>query len=409
MRQKIVRMTVAAAVGTIASFGPPSLAQAVTVAHVPCSAGQLATALASASSGETLSLTRGCSYVLRQGLPIVSSTLDIAGNGATLVRSYAPGTAKFDILTVESGNLTVSRLNFRNGAGALYATADGQLTVNGGTFTGNSRAIDSHNVDYSPQISNATFVRNSNTAIHNSSIISSVEVSHCTFIANKGGAISEYGAGGTIADSTFRRNTSPGPGGAVWLDENNAESLAGDIFIGNSTTSDGGAIYNDGSQGNAVLLSGSKILGNHAGGRGGGLYTNSSPVSTVTGTDIHGNSAAYGGGIENASSGDIDVSGSTISGNRAAEDGGGIDSEGFFGSLSVTASTISVNRASAAGGGVYNQGGAEVTGTRVLRNRAVRGGGIYDDVGATFSMATSAVLRNQPDNCEPLGSILGCG
>ncbi len=277
MRQKMVRIMVAAVVGTIASFGPPGLAQAVTVAHVSCSAARLAAAIASAGSGETLSLTRGCSYVLKQGLPVVTGTLHIAGNGATLVRSYAPGTAKFDILTVESGILTVSTLNFRDGAGALYATSDGQLTVNGGTFTGNSRAIDSHNVDYSPQISNATFVRNSNTAIHNYSIDSSVNVSHCTFIANKGGAISEYGWGGYVDDSTFRRNTSSGPGGAIWLDENNAESLAGDIFQGNSTTGDGGAIYNDGSQGNAVLVSGSKIFGNHAGGRGGGLYTNSGP------------------------------------------------------------------------------------------------------------------------------------
>ncbi len=130
----------------------------------------------------------------------------------------------------------------------------------------------------------------------------------------------------------------------------------------------------------------------------------------MTGTGIHGNSAADGGGIENAASGDIVVSGSTISGNRATADGGGIDSEGFFSSLSVTASAISVNHAGASGGGIYNQGGADLTGTPVLRNTAARGGGgIYDDVGATVSMATSAVLRNQPDNCEPLGSILGCG
>ena len=70
-------------------------------------------------------------------------------------------------------------------------------------------------------------------------------------------------------------------------------------------------------------------------------------------------------------------------GNRATANGG-IDSEGF-GGLSVTASTISVNHVGASGGG------------------------IYDDVGATVSLTTSPVLRNQPDNCEPLGSILGCG
>ncbi len=95
-----------------ASLGATGLAQAATVAHVPCSAGKLAAAMTSASSGETLSLARGCGYVLEQALPVPTGTLDIAGNGATLVRSYAPGTARFDILTVESGNLTVSTLRF---------------------------------------------------------------------------------------------------------------------------------------------------------------------------------------------------------------------------------------------------------------------------------------------------------
>ncbi len=315
-----------------------------------------------------------------------------------------PRCCRYD-LTVGFTLAGKTSLNFRNGTGAIYAASDGQLTVNGGTFTGNSGAIDSDNVDYSPQISNATFIRNEG-AISNYSIGSSMSVSQCTFIANKDGAISEYGWGGSIGGSTFRGNT----GGAIWLDENYPEYLGGHIFVRNSTTGDGGAIYNDGRQGNAVLLSDSKLYDNHADGRGGGLYTDGGPISSVTGTDMEGNSAADGGGIENASSGDLVISGSTISGNCATANGGGIDSEGYFGSLSVTASIISVNHAGASGGGIYNQGQVDMTGTRVLRNTAARaGGGIYDDTGATVTLAGSSVTRNQPDNCEPLGSILGCG
>ena len=91
MRQKIIRLTVASAVGAMAaaSLGATGQAQTSTVAHVPCSASKLAAAMTSASSGGTLSLARGCGYVLTQALPVVTGTLNISGNGATLVRSYA--------------------------------------------------------------------------------------------------------------------------------------------------------------------------------------------------------------------------------------------------------------------------------------------------------------------------------
>ena len=42
----------------------------------------------------------------------------IAGHGATLQRSTAPGTPQFAIIQVDSGGLTVSDLNFRNGVPA---------------------------------------------------------------------------------------------------------------------------------------------------------------------------------------------------------------------------------------------------------------------------------------------------
>lgn len=105
----------------------------------------------------------------------------------------------------------------------------GQLTVNGGTFTGNAAAdrgaIYSNAGIYAPQINDATFVRNtaagSGGAIYNNSSGNSINVNGSIFTGNRaadGGAIWEYGFGGVVTASTFRGN-SAGSGGALWLSE----------------------------------------------------------------------------------------------------------------------------------------------------------------------------------------------
>ena len=216
-------------------------------------ASAVASAVASAASGTTLSLAARCVYNLKAALPEVSQVLTITGNDATLQRSYAAGTAAFTILTVTgSGILTVSGLNFRHGGGAIAVLDQGQLTVNGGTFTGNAAAdggaIYSNAAIYAPQINDATFARNTATgsggAIYNSSAGNSINVNGSVFTGNKaadGGAIWEYGFGGVVAASTFRGN-SAGAGGALWLSENSAEGLTDVVIRCNSASGDGAGI-----------------------------------------------------------------------------------------------------------------------------------------------------------------------
>jgi len=208
--------------------------------------------MASASSGATLSLAAGCVYVLTAGLPEVSQVLTIAGNGATLERSYAPGTAAFTIVTVDSGALTVDKLNFRHGSGAISVSDFGQLMVNGGTFTGNSAAdggaIYSDAEIYAPQLNGATFTGNSATgdggAIYNYSPAVAMVVDQCTFTGNKaavsGGAIWEFGVGGLVNASTLRQNTA-GSGGAAWVSEDSGEAFFDTVIQGNAASGDGAA------------------------------------------------------------------------------------------------------------------------------------------------------------------------
>jgi hypothetical protein len=75
---------------------------------------------------------------LTAGLPVVGQDLAIWGNRATLKRSHACGTPAFVILQADGAALTVSKLNFRDGSGAIAITDTATLAVNGGTFTGNT-------------------------------------------------------------------------------------------------------------------------------------------------------------------------------------------------------------------------------------------------------------------------------
>jgi hypothetical protein len=93
---------------------------------VPCSASTLATDIGAATSGETLRLTPGCTYVLTSaGLSILTDTdLTLQGNGSTLERSLTGSPPAFSLLEVPTGDhVTISGLNFRNGDAGTYGGA----------------------------------------------------------------------------------------------------------------------------------------------------------------------------------------------------------------------------------------------------------------------------------------------
>ena len=121
MGRKMTAAGVAAAgvAAVLASGAMPAAAAAATVTRVPCSTPALVSAISGAASGATLSLARGCTYVLTAALPTVSQDLTINGNGDTLERSTATGTASFTILIITAGTVTLNRLSFTNGNGAI--------------------------------------------------------------------------------------------------------------------------------------------------------------------------------------------------------------------------------------------------------------------------------------------------
>ena len=401
--------------------------------EVPCSTPALVSAVSGAASGATLSLAQGCTYVLTSALPTVAQDLTINGNGATLHRSTASGTAAFTILTITAGTVTLNRLSFTNGNGAITVNNLATLIVTGGVFSGNTAAS-------VVQVTGASFINNTATGDGGAMYVFTAlgnQITDCTFLGNtaagSGGAYWEWSNGTTISRSTFGGNKAA-TGGALYLDDQGSVITATGIHD-NDATGDGGGIF-DSPGGTPVPIIGSTITGNHAGGAGGGLDEESyGTVDPVTNTTIVGNSAADGGGINVGSGVMINLTGDTIAGNRASGDGGGINSRGGvlftrailfhrhaggivkrtdsaqeYPSVSSTGSTISGNSAGGRGGGVYNQGSLDASRTHIMGNQAVGGGGgIYDDgAEATVTLTNSLLTGNRPDNCEPLNSITGC-
>src|SRR5271155_1807424 len=150
MGRKMAVMAAAGAAAVLAGGGVPATARAVS----------------GAASGATLSLAKGCTYVLTAALPTVAQDLTINGNEATLKRSTATGTAAFTILTVTAGAVALNQLSFTNGHRAITVNNQAQLTVTGGVFSGNT-AANGAAIDNTAatvvQVTGASFVDNTAT------------------------------------------------------------------------------------------------------------------------------------------------------------------------------------------------------------------------------------------------------
>jgi hypothetical protein len=366
--------------------GPAQAAPAATGAvRVPCAASALAAGIADARAGETLSLAPHCTYVLTAGLPAISQELTILGNRATIERSYRPGIRDFSILTVSPGaDLAIGNLNFRHGgsAGSGPPPADtsaggaidnnGNLTVNGGDFTGNSASDGGAIQNGSGSLSVRNAVFDGNRAVNGGAVENNgtMVLSHSTVTGNTasslGGGVATAG-GATVADCSIAGNTAF-EGGGMWTTVTAA--VTGGEFRGNKAAA-GGGIFND----NLMTLAGSRVVGNTAAFSGGGVYNDLFGDVTVTSSSFRQNHAQTGGGIEN---------------------------EDF---ATLSRSQLYGNTAGQFGGGIYNDWVLTVAGSQIVRNiAATGGGGIYlgDSFGppGTLALSGSAVFANRPDNCE---------
>ena len=149
-----------AALSAVALFAFSTSGSAATTT-VPCDGNALVGAIAAANStpeADELQLTAGCAYTLAarnnsffgyNGLPTVSTSIAIFGNGATIQRD--PAALSFRLMTVDVGGaLTLRDLTLRNGfARGGDGGSDRGNTDDGGGGGGGAGlggAVDDHRV-----------------------------------------------------------------------------------------------------------------------------------------------------------------------------------------------------------------------------------------------------------------------
>ncbi len=199
--------------------------------------------------------------------------------------------------------------------------------------------------------------------------------------STSGGAAIAASSGSTtfVTDNSYYTGnivTQGGTGGALYL-SGGITSIKNSVFTGNSSPNPGGAVY-IGSQ-TSLTLANTMINQNKVtqGGPGGGMYLTLA-TGSITSTTISQNTAVngQGGGLYASGSGSLTFTNSLVYQNAApGSDGGGFYSTGGI-STHLSNLTISQNIAQGLGGGAYLANNGELTNCVVTQNSALSGGGI---------------------------------
>lgn len=272
-----------------------TLVDAITAANTDtatgnCAAGSGAdTIVLPAGSVQTLTEVNNYWREISRGLPVINTTITIAGNGSTIRRdSAAP---PFIIFTVYGGNLTLNSTKVSGGASSVHSGIYG----NGSDITLNNSTVSE----------------------------------------NQGGGI--WAAVLTLNNSTVSGNKGSRAGGGVFMNRG-CGILNNSTVSGNSADRGGGIFFQSIC---TLTLNNSTVSGNSAQSVGG--IRNEYGMLTLNNSTISGNSAyAGGGGINNYGiDSSLTLNNSTVSGNSCATGGGGVSN--YYGVLNLFHSLVSGN------------------------------------------------------------------
>ncbi|MCF0234268.1 MAG: hypothetical protein HUK22_04735, partial [Thermoguttaceae bacterium] len=206
--------------------------------------------------------------------------------------------------------------------------------------------------------------------------------------ASNGGAVRIYGMRTELRDCAFADSTASAAGGAVYIDDDADVLIEGASFVGNVSSEDGGAIYNEG----RLVANGVRFEVNDATRRGGALYTSGS--LELRDGNFEGGAAAEGGAIyvdANIAGAESWVLRSNFEGGEA-EYGGAVYNAA---NLTVVQSTFAQNAAQFGGGAIYNENALFVEDSSFSENVATRvGGAIVNERGAVLAATNSSFFGN---------------
>lgn len=203
---------------------------------------------------------------------------------------------------------TTSGVRATKNGGAIYnygASAD--LTINGGTFTGN--ASNNASTDYGGAVLNTrdgakatinggTFT--DNTSASNAAVIynrSTLVINGGTFSNNRatqtGGVIFNLGGAVSITGGTFENNVAGADGGVMGSNKNSTIEITGGEFRGNKSVGNGAAIcfYGTGSAADKIMkISGGMFENNYSKNASGAVYLTQARIAEISGGTFQNNS-----------------------------------------------------------------------------------------------------------------------
>jgi hypothetical protein len=375
-------------------------------------------------------------------LPVITTTITILGNGATLARntSIAPNFRFFKI--VASGNLTINELALRNGYAGLISTLvfpqSGGAILNAGTLN-----VINSNLSFN----RATY----GGAIYSEVITGSLTVNGSTFSSNiadqEGGALFNIGPA-VISNTLLRFNQATAGGGAI-VHESSTMSMTSSTVQDNTSAGSGAGIVARSLTTDSLLsMLATNVISNVAAINGGGLYNSASndltSIVEIDESNFGANRAdstnlgeGVGGGIVNGwvagSSGgvaEVQLTESSLLDNVAQEGGGiaNVDAAGYptrTAQVFISQSTLARNTAAGIGsqrglgGGLFNSNGeATVANSTFSANQAVgddallggRGGGIGNvgrGVTTTLQLLNSTLAYNEATQAGGGIALLG--
>jgi len=243
-----------AAVFLALAFAPVGVVRAATVTVPDCMGSSLATAISSASAGDTITFAQDCPTAT----PITLTSTQTIGKNLTI-----DGTGHQ--VTIDGGNTV--RL-FTVSSGVSFAV--NALTLTGGNAPG----------DFGGAINNSGTLTVTNSTLSGNSAPN-----------GGGGGIFNGGITMTVTNSTFSGNSASNGGGGIY--NGGPLTVTNSTLSGNSTPGSGGGILNYG----ALTVTNSTLSGNSASIGGGGIAnkfgtlnaTNTLIVNSTSGGDVSGN------------------------------------------------------------------------------------------------------------------------
>ncbi|MEZ4541930.1 MAG: right-handed parallel beta-helix repeat-containing protein [Chloroflexota bacterium] len=348
-------------------------------AHVDCAAGNPSGAdVIQLPAGGAFTVTKSVNYYYGYtGLPLITSTVTVEGNGSTITRTGNKDMRFFTVVAYyeDVGDLTLNDLTLTGGkneyysGGAVYAY-QATLAVNNCTITGNEAGGSGGGI----------FATYSDVTVTGSTLSNNVSY-------GGGGIYAGYGDI-TITDSVISGNETPDNFGAGIYLASATASIDGTTVADNEGYSAAGAMINY----STFTITNSVISGNQndAEGDAGGVYMLDS-TGQMLDVEVSGNKGRTGGGLF-VYGGTLTLKGSTLSNNQA-DSGGGLYA--WTGSqVTVVNSTLSGNEAVTNGGGAAGTGAMTFVNSTLSNNEAGGAGGGLNVINGTASLQRTLVAGN---------------